>query len=186
MDSASIEKLFEMAHASLENAILQKQETPGDVSDFQELNKPQGAFVTLYNDGQLRGCVGHIAADKPLYKTVMEMSVAAATFDPRFPVVTSKELPHISIEISVLSPFEIVTDFSTIEIGVHGLMVQLGNNRGLLLPQVAKRYHWTVEEFLAETCMKAFLPRDAYKNNDAKVSIFTAEVLTEPTLHKHE
>jgi len=179
MEQPEIQQLFTLARSSLVAAVNHKKYSSVDVSEFPSLLDHRGAFVTLYNGENLRGCVGHIYDDQPLFKTVMDMTAAAAKFDPRFPPVQPAELPNIQIEISVLSPFEIITDFSTIEIGVHGLMIERDESRGLLLPQVARRYNWTVEEFLAETSMKALLPRDAYRQEGTKVSIFTAEVLTE-------
>lgn len=179
MNSAEITQLFTIARASLEAAVNRSKYVPEDMSAFPTLMDHRGAFVTLYNGENLRGCVGHIYDDQPLFKSVAEMSAAAATFDPRFPSVLPAELPDIHIEISVLSPFEIITDFSTIEIGVHGLLIERGESRGLLLPQVAPRYQWNPEEFLGETCMKAMLPRNAYKQEGIKISVFTAEVLTE-------
>jgi len=179
MNPESETKLFEYAHLALQAYIDDRKFSPANVENFPDLLIPRAAFVTLYRSGELRGCIGHIVPDKPLYQVVCEMTIAAASSDPRFPVIQREELPEITVEISVLSPFEIITDFSTICIGEHGLIVQSGMARGLLLPQVAERYGWDAKQFLRETCRKAQLPPDAYESNDTQVAIFTAEILKE-------
>src|SRR5262245_56545173 len=113
-------------------------------SDRPNLQIPTGAFVTLHKQGQLRGCIGHLHADHPLYATVREMAMAAATQDPRFPPVQAEELKEIDIEVSVLSPFREIQDVGEIEVGRHGLIASRGGHRGLLLPQVATEYGWDV------------------------------------------
>jgi AmmeMemoRadiSam system protein B/AmmeMemoRadiSam system protein A len=138
-----------------------------------------GAFVTLEKRGQLRGCIGHVRAYKPLERTVMEMAVQAAFHDPRFPPVTADELPGLSIEISVMSPLSEVRDISEIEVGTHGLVIQDGSRSGLLLPQVATDYGWDRETFLEHTCAKAGLPPDAWKMEGVSILKFTAEVFGE-------
>ena len=141
-----------------------------------KLNEPYGIFVTLNKHGNLRGCIGRIISDQPLYITCQEMAKAAALEDPRFMPVTESELADLEIEISVLTPLEPVKDFAEIIIGRDGLYIIKGYYSGLLLPQVAVEYGWTVEEFLEETCHKAGLPADAYKAKDAKILKFSAEV----------
>jgi AmmeMemoRadiSam system protein B/AmmeMemoRadiSam system protein A len=138
-----------------------------------------GAFVTLTKRGQLRGCIGHVRAYKPLERTVMEMAVQAAFHDPRFPPVTEEELPDLTIEVSVMSPLSAVADVSEIEVGTHGLVVQDGGRSGLLLPQVATDYGWDRETFLEHTCAKAGLPPDAWKAEGVTILSFTAEVFGE-------
>ncbi len=138
----------------------------------------QGAFVSLHKGEELRGCIGTFISDKPLYKTVMEMAIAAATQDFRFPPVTLKELSLISIEISVLSPLKKINDVSEIEVGRHGIYIVKGFNRGVLLPQVAVEYGWDREEFLEHTCLKAGLPPSAWKEG-ADIYIFNAEIFSD-------
>jgi len=147
-------------------------QTSGDVG------RPAGAFVTIHNHGELRGCIGHIEADRPLAKVVADCAVAACSADPRFPAVTSGELPHLEIEVSVLGPLEPVNDPAEISVGHHGLVVEMGWHRGLLLPQVATEWNWDRITFLEQTCHKAGLPRDAWKNA-AKVWRFEAQVFAE-------
>jgi len=143
------------------------------------LKEKKGAFVTLKKDDHLRGCIGRIEARKPLYKTVGEMALAAAFDDPRFPPLKPDEWKNMAVEISVLSPLEEVKDIDEIEIGIHGLYITKGFHSGLLLPQVASEYRWDRLTFLQETCHKAGLHRDAWRDKDTKVYIFSAEVIGE-------
>ena len=140
------------------------------------LQEYRGAFVTLTKQGALRGCIGLIQPVKPLAASVQEMAVAAAFQDPRFPPLTASEWPDVAIEISALTPFQAVQDLGEIEVGKHGLFIQKGPFSGLLLPQVATEYGWDREEFLRQTCLKAGLPPDAYKDPDAKIYRFSADI----------
>ena len=142
----------------------------------EALKEKKGAFVTLKKHGHLRGCIGYIEARNQLYKTVGEMALSAAFDDPRFPPLKLDELKDMTVEISVLSPFKEVKDIDEIKVGVHGLYITKGSHSGLLLPQVATEYEWDSLTFLEETCCKAGLRRDAWKDMDAKVYIFSAEV----------
>lgn len=144
-----------------------------------KLRDKGGAFVTLERLGDLRGCIGHLAADKPLSLTVQQMAVEAATGDPRFPAVTAAELPDLQIEISVLADFRKIADVSEIKVGTHGLIVGDGRRRGLLLPQVAEREGWDVPTFLSATCRKAGLPLDAWRKGGVVIETFTAQVFSE-------
>jgi AmmeMemoRadiSam system protein A len=136
------------------------------------------AFVTLHRHGDLRGCIGHVEADEPLGRVIARGAVAAASADPRFPPVAAEDLPDLEIELSILGALEPVAVPDDIDIGRHGLIVEHGWHRGLLLPQVAPEWGWDREAFLAQTCHKAGLPRDAWKQG-AKVWRFEAEVFGE-------
>jgi AmmeMemoRadiSam system protein A len=144
------------------------------------LRRPAGAFVTLHHRGELRGCIGHVEASEPLGCVVARCAVAAGTSDPRFTAVTPAELPDIDFELSILGPLESISTLEHIEIGRHGLVVELGSRRGLLLPQVATEWQWSRETFLAQTCRKAGLPPDAWKTG-AQIWRFDAEVFGEDT-----
>jgi len=144
--------------------------------DSEVLKEKKGAFVTLKKHGNLRGCIGYIEARKPLYKTVADMAIAAAFNDPRFPPLRSDELTHVTLEISILSPLKEIKDINEIEVGIHGLYITKGYNSGLLLPQVATQYKWDSLTFLEETCYKAGLRPDAWKDKDTKIYIFSADV----------
>ncbi len=139
-----------------------------------------GAFVTLRRSGELRGCIGHIEAERPVAEVVVRVAASAALEDPRFPPVRPAEVPALDIEISVLGPLERVDpgDPSQIEIGRHGLVIERGHHRGLLLPQVASEWGWDREAFLSHLCAKAGLARDAWRS-DATVFRFEAEVFSD-------
>jgi uncharacterized protein len=135
-----------------------------------------GVFVTIKARGQLRGCLGTLQNRAGLAAEVVRCAADSASEDPRFPPVTAGELPELSLEISVLGPLEAIepgTDAFTI--GVHGLVVEQGRHRGLLLPQVATEWGWDQEQFLRQTCVKAGLPPDAWQGG-ARVYRFAAEV----------
>jgi len=136
-----------------------------------------GAFVTLSLNGSLRGCIGRLLGDGPLYKTVATMACAAAFEDPRFPPVTAEEFPGIATEISIMGPITPCPDVQAIEVGRHGLIARKGGRQGLLLPQVAMEWGWNRETFLARTCAKAGLSPDAWKKPDCQVLWFEAKVI---------
>jgi AmmeMemoRadiSam system protein A len=143
------------------------------------LERPGGAFVTIHSQGELRGCIGHIEADRSLPRVVRECAVAACSADPRFPPVTPTELAGLDIELSLLGPMEPITSPDDFELGRHGLLVEDRWRRGLLLPQVASEWRWDRETFLGQTCRKAGLAFDAWKYG-AKLWRFDAEVFSEP------
>jgi len=141
------------------------------------LDRRAGVFVSLHKGRALRGCIGHIEADQPLARAIPSAAVAAASTDPRFEPMTVEELADVAIELSILGPLERITGVDEIEIGRHGLLVERGWNRGLLLPQVALEWGWDAEAFLSQTCHKAGLPPDGWK--DATIWRFEAEVFSE-------
>ena len=149
------------------------------------LEEKRGVFVTLTKSKQLRGCIGYVEGLKPLQIAVEEMAHSAAFEDPRFPPVEQKEVNDIEIEISVLSPLETITESSQIEIGKHGLIIEQGLMRGLLLPQVATEYDWDILTFLEQTCQKAGLPKEAWQDPSTKIQIFSAEIFSEADFFNH-
>jgi hypothetical protein len=138
----------------------------------------RGAFVTLHVDGDLRGCIGYIQADRPLYEVIPRAAGAAAFSDGRFLPLREEELERLRIEISVLSLPAVVKDPSEVELGKHGIVISQGSRRGLLLPQVATEHGWERDEFLAHGCLKAGLGMDAYRRG-AMIEVFEAEVFGE-------
>ncbi len=142
-----------------------------------ELPTASGAFVTLKRGGRLRGCIGTLECRRSLAEEITRVAVSAAREDPRFEPLRVTELEDLEIEISVLGPLEPIDqhDPATIEIGRHGLVVEHGYRRGLLLPQVATEWGWDREEFLSQTCVKAGLPPDAWRRG-ARVYRFDAIV----------
>ncbi|MBM3293132.1 MAG: AmmeMemoRadiSam system protein B [Candidatus Aminicenantes bacterium] len=151
----------------------------GEIVDDEGANPnfrtPRAAFVTLKKDGQLRGCVGHAEPVLPLSQNVIRCAVFAATQDPRFPPVSAAELRFLSYEISVLTPLRKIDDPRLVRVGRHGLVVVHDESRGLLLPQVAAENGWRREEFLAQACLKAGLPADAWRKG-AEIYVFEALV----------
>lgn len=141
------------------------------------LDEQRGAFASLYLEGALRGCVGYILPRFSVYRTVAEVSRAAAFEDTRFYPVTLDEAPRLQIELSILSPPR-PCDPEQVEIGRHGLLISLAGYRGLLLPQVATEHHWDRVTFLQQTCRKAGLPSDAWQRG-ATIEAFTAEIFGE-------
>jgi AmmeMemoRadiSam system protein A len=140
------------------------------------------SFVTWKRGGQLRGCIGSVEPVRPLWADVEANAVLALIRDPRFPPAAPPEFPHLRADISVLSPFELVSNpLSEVEIGVHGLLVERGHRRGLLLPQVAVEWGWDAETFLGHACLKAGLAEDAWREGRAPATVFTfaAEVFGE-------
>jgi AmmeMemoRadiSam system protein A len=145
------------------------------------LTAEAGAFVTLHREAMLRGCIGTQHESKPLYLTVQEMAIAAATRDSRFASVSEGELEELDIEISVLGHQSELKQPSDIRIGEHGLTIEHGGRRGLLLPQVALEQKWTAHVFLAQVCIKAGLSDDAWREDSAQVGLFTAQVFSDNT-----
>lgn len=176
LSEAAQRALLHIARASLEEEI-GGQPPASSPPKLDEMRQRAGAFVTLHKDGQLRGCVGRPEASTALDCTVRECALNAALSDSRFLPVTSEELPRISIEISVLSPIAPARP-EDIEIGRHGLVIAAGSRAGLLLPQVPVRWKWDRERFLEETCLKADLPRDAWRSG-ARIFVFTTQIFNE-------
>jgi AmmeMemoRadiSam system protein A len=169
--------LLQLARSALTQAVEGK--TPLLECVFEEnLHQPAGAFVTLHRRNRLRGCVGQLPGRDALAEVVAHCARSAALHDSRFYPVTSTELSEIEIEVSVLSALEDVK-LAAIEAGKHGLVVSQGGQRGVLLPQVATQFNWGPQRFLEETCVKAGLDRDAWKDPATKVQAFTAEVFSE-------
>jgi AmmeMemoRadiSam system protein A len=139
---------------------------------------PSGAFVTLRKQRRLCGCIGRLSPPESLADVVAHCAAAAATEDARFSRVLGDELAELEIEISVLSAVQTAQP-EDVEAGLHGLVITRDERRGVLLPQVAREHQWPVERFLEETCRKAGLDADAWKDPETRVEIFTAETFSE-------
>jgi AmmeMemoRadiSam system protein A len=145
------------------------------------LAEPHGAFVTLHLRHRLRGCIGRAETSDSLAETVAHSAVSAALHDPRFAPVSGNEVSELQIEVSVLSPlFPISAE--AIEAGAHGVLVRRGNKGALLLPQVAAERHWSSSRFLAETCRKAGLDPEAWRDPQTQLFGFTVEAFSESAL----
>lgn len=147
----------------------------------EKLQETEGAFVTLKRNGELRGCIGKIVqAEDPLWKVVRDVAVDAAVNDDRFPPVTEEELPSLTYEVSVLSVPRPVDDWRKVNPGEHGAIIRKNGKSGVFLPQVARETGWNREEFLGQLCLqKLGLPPQTYKDPDAEIYIFTAQVFGE-------
>jgi AmmeMemoRadiSam system protein A len=137
-----------------------------------------GAFVTIFHDGELRGCLGRLSSPLPIARLVAELAQAVADSDPRFDRVMPQELAGIDLEISILTPEREIQSVDEIEVGRHGLIVEQGNSRGLLLPQVPEEHGWDRDAFVKHACLKAGLAADAWRRG-ARLFVFEAQVFGE-------
>jgi hypothetical protein len=172
-------ELLALARKSVEQAVGQRKQYEPGASASEALNQDRGAFVTLSESGQLRGCIGYTSATKPLYLTVRDTATLAALRDPRFPPVSASELPLLEYEISVLSPLRRVMDVHQIKIGQDGLLMKNGDNKGLFLPQVPGEQKWNLQQYLEGTCHKAGMEPNCWKDADTDIFKFTAVVFGE-------
>lgn len=170
--------LLKVARRTLERYV-RDREIPDYDSIDDRLKEKIGLFVTLKKNNELRGCIGTLQPEKPMIEGVIEMTIAAATKDVRFPRVNSYELGDITIEISLLSPLKKIENIEEIEVGKHGLYLCNGLRCGVLLPQVAVENKWEREEFLKMVSLKAGLPPSAWKDSNSEIYIFTAQVFSE-------
>lgn len=157
---------------------------PPDISYYEIFNEKRGVFVTLTEEGELRGCIGYPYPVLPLGEALHDAAVSAAVRDPRFMPVREDELAAIEFEVTILTPPELLTCSAAerpknIEVGRHGLIIKDRGMSGLLLPQVATEYGWDAEEFLMHTCIKAGTDRDAWKRDDTALYTFEGQIFSE-------
>ncbi|HUI85089.1 MAG TPA: AmmeMemoRadiSam system protein B [Candidatus Binatia bacterium] len=174
------EELLTLARKSVEHAVRTGSTYDVPASSSRALSQERGAFVTLTKNGQLRGCVGYTSASRPLNLTVRDTATLAALRDNRFPPVTSAELGLLDYEISVLSPLRRVTDVRQIRVGQDGLIMKNGEYEGLLLPQVPTEQGWDRATFLQQTCAKAGMQLNCWKDENTDIFMFTALVFDGP------
>ncbi|HEU4340516.1 MAG TPA: AmmeMemoRadiSam system protein A [Candidatus Binatia bacterium] len=172
-------RLLRIARQTLERYVLGSLRQNETIEDPYLRTVAYGAFVSLHKATALRGCVGSCVPTQPLYQLVIEMTEAAASRDRRMAPVRAAELGDIHIDISILSALEAAPDPLSLQVGRHGLHVARGENRGVLLPQVAPQYGWDIQTFLEQTCIKAGLRKHAWQDRDTRVSSFTALILEE-------
>jgi AmmeMemoRadiSam system protein A len=169
-------QLLDLARRALEARV--RRAPPPIAECAGRLAVRDAAFVSIHCRGDLRGCLGHLALDAPLGQTIVHLAGVVADSDPRFSAVSLNELPDLQVEISVLTSPREIEAVTEIDVGRHGLIVEDGRRRGLLLPQVAVEHLWTRETFLEHTCIKAGLPRNAWQHG-ARVLVFEAQVFGE-------
>lgn len=138
---------------------------------------PRATFVTLHANGMLRGCIGSLQPEAPLYLSVHENAINAARRDPRFSPVTLRELPLLDLDVSILSPIQPITGPADFRLGEHGIILEKGFHRAVYLPEVAPEQGWTAEETLASLSEKAGLPANAWRSG-VSLSVFSSVVLS--------
>ena len=173
---AEKQELLKIARQSVETAVREKKLYSPPADEPEALRNARGAFVTLKEHGDLRGCIGYMSPVKPLAETVRDVAAYAALEDRRFRPVSESELGILEYEISVLSPLRKVEDINQIHVGQHGLLIRKGEYEGVLLPQVPTEEGWNRNTFLEQVCVKAGLPEQAWKDEDADLFMFTALV----------
>lgn len=169
--------LLEIARKTIKQFLTNKEVSLERNSD-PDLNRKHGVFVTLLEHGKLRGCVGHLKDDQPVYEVTALMALQAAINDNRFKPVTLDELPEIEIEISILSPFKRISDEKQIKLGRNGVLLKKGDVKGVFLPQVPIKMNWDRKQLLSQLCKKVGLPIDGWKEN-TRLYIFQTEVFYE-------
>ncbi len=179
--------LLEISRRTLEKYLKEKSilVLEEDSLKFPLLKEKRGVFVTLTKNGELRGCIGNLTADKPVYQAIIENSLASALFDPRFPSLENDELKDITIEISILSELNPLPSFKDaielikyLEKKKPGLVIKKGTNEATFLPQVWEELK-TPEEFLSQLCLKAGLEPHAWKKLDLTMFEYEVEKIKE-------
>ncbi len=143
----------------------------------KSLSEEYPVFITIEAEGELRACMGHTLATKPLYFEIQDVARLSATHDTRFEPISPNELPKLNYSITILSKFIKIFDFSKIQVGKHGLYIRYRNRSGILLPQVASERNWDVKTFLEHLCLKAGLPQNTYLDPDAEIFAFEALII---------
>ncbi len=178
LSEANASVLLEIARDAINHQIQNKDFSPSPREE-KEFNERSGCFVTIKQNGRLRGCIGNFQAKQPLFREVAEMAAASASQDPRFPSMQAQDLNNFTLEITVLSPLMKISNIDQIQVGTHGIYIENGANHGVLLPQVATEYGWDKTNFLRQTCLKAGLPDDAWQHPDTEIYIFSGQVISE-------
>ncbi len=170
--------LLSIARQSISSVFSGKDYKP-DIPKSKSLLEQRGVFVTLTINKKLRGCIGYIIGVKPLYEAVFDNARAAAFKDPRFYPLNQEEFKNVSIEITVLSPLKKIEHIQEINVGKHGILMKNNGFQGVLLPQVAIEYKWDRQTFLENTCIKASMSPDCWKDQKTEIYIFSGEVFDE-------
>jgi AmmeMemoRadiSam system protein A len=175
LDRSDQQRLLGIARAAIEAAVCPGPHPALDPSMLTPaVQEPAAAFVTLHEGGELRGCIGLLRHEVPVWMNVRDAAAAAALDDPRFMPVGAAEVPALELEVSVLEPAVELPDPAGFQVGRHGIVVERGPRRALLLPQVATEQGWGPEEMLDAVCRKAGLPTDAWRDRGTKLYVFEA------------
>jgi len=179
-------ELLAIARTAVYEKLCEREFTVGASRIRGNLALQSGAFVTIRNQAHLRGCIGYVVSEQSLAETIADIAVKAATLDPRFMPVSPDELDEITIEISVLSQLELLTDVGSIIIGVHGIYLEGEYHRGLLLPQVAVENAWDAEKFITQLGKKAGIHDFHLHYPEVTIYTFTADVFDEKSTGQRE
>jgi len=174
--------LLQLAQRTLQKYFQEGKRIKLETEDLSpSLKEKKGVFVTLEENGQLRGCIGNLRPDKAIYQAVIDNSLASALFDPRFPSVTASELPAIKIEVSILSPLERLASFNSsqqlldyLEKNKPGLLIKKGNQQATFLPQVWEELP-EAKSFLQHLCQKAGMDSQEWKKMDLEIYEYKVE-----------
>jgi uncharacterized protein len=176
LDRAAQRQLLDVARRSIAAAVCPDaagvEIAAADATLPADLSQPAAAFVTIHENGGLRGCIGLMRFEVPLWINVRDAARAAAMDDPRFLPVAESELPALALEVSVLEPPVDIADPSGFLAGRHGIIVERGGHRALLLPQVATEMGWDAGQMLEAVCRKAHLPGDAWRDPSTRLQVF--------------
>lgn len=168
-------RLLRCARQAIEEAITHGRRLAIDAAEpTATLRLPRGVFVTITDGGELRGCMGSIDFDRPLIENLVDAAISTALRDPRFPPVTADELAAIRLEVSVLERPVELPDPVAFDPTIHGIIVEKGWRRALLLPKVAQERGWDAATTLAAACLKAGLPPDAWRDPGTRLKVFRA------------
>jgi len=169
------EKLLRWVRAAIENAVCEEPQKKISEAELTErLRTAHGIFVTLKKPGELRGCIGKMDFERPLWENALDAAVASALEDPRFPRVEPQELGELTIEISILNPPEDLPRPEMFDVTRHGIIVEKGWRHALFLPKVAQEQGWDATKTLEMVCWKAGLPTDAWRDPATRLQVFTA------------
>lgn len=184
LNESQMKFLHQLARQAVEAAVVKGQDPEKVLTTLasrmpEELQKPSGAFITLKELGELRGCIGHIFPKEPLYRAVVINAINAAQHDPRFYPVQAEELPEIELEVSVLTPPQPIASYHDFEVGKHGIILKKDGRGAVFLPEVAIEQNWNREQTLSQLAKKAGLPPDAWQEG-AEFEVFTTQTYTAP------
>ena len=183
LDRSDQRQLLAIARRAIEAAVCREATVDlATAPPSAALTEPAAAFVTIHEHGQLRGCIGLMSFETPLWRNVREAARAAALDDPRFLPIDESELPSLELEVSVLDPPVELPDPSGFVAGRHGIVVQRGMRRALLLPQVATEMGWGERQMLEAVCRKANLPADAWRDASTRLLVFESACFGESDL----
>ena len=181
LDAGASAALLRLARDAVVSAIHREPPPVVDPASLPPvLMAPAAAFVTLHERGELRGCMGNLEFDRPLWKNVLVAGAIVPLEDPRFMPVAEAELPEIRIEVSVLAPPVELPGPEAFDARSQGIIVERSGRRALLLPQVAEEYGWDEVTTLDAVCRKAGLPGDAWRRAGTRLFWFRAVHVAEP------